>query len=213
MGSRESGLAVLAKLPVDSVMGGVKFRDVVSLEAVGGARAFEGLVGVARDEDVNGRLGATDAAPPSVVLRDLSALESGLGGRTLLVPKVDVRETEGRLFSSVGAPSSAAFAAGLRTEEGTGRVGGLLMVLPEVREANVLGLVGVEEVAGVRALVLSLDVFVVGFLGSSLVDPGRTGGLPPVVLRSIVMVHMWIRLPYTCGTVYSDLVCAWLCIA
>ncbi len=195
MVSRESGLVVLAELLVDSVVGDLMFRDAVILEAVGGARAFEGLVGVARDEVVHGRLGATEAAPPSGVLRDLSALESGLGGRALLVPKVDVPEVDGRLFSSAGVPSLGAFPAGLRIEEGTGRVGGLLIVLPEVREANVLGLVGVEEVVGVRVLVLSLDVVVAGF-GSSAVDPGLTGGLPPVVPRSMLIAHMRTRFPY-----------------
>ena len=134
-------------------------------------------------EDVveDGRFGGTEAAAPSVVLLVLSVLGSAFGVRDVFVPMVDVRG--GRLFSS---PSSLLFPAGFRDDEGTGRVGGLLIVLPVVREDNAAVLLPVGD-AGVLVPVLNLDEAVVGFFESS--SAGFAGGFPPGVVRRSMFSH------------------------
>lgn len=124
--------------------------------------AFEARVavelGVEVRVDTGGRLGATEPAlPPEVVRRVLSwAPEAALSGRAVLELAVAVAGAGaefrgGRLFSPP-APSllvpAPALVAGFRAEAVTGRVGGLLMVLPEVRWEMALGRLDVDD-AGV----------------------------------------------------------------
>lgn len=175
---------------VNSVVGDLMSRVVLGLEDDVDVRDFDGLIGVVRDV-VDGRLGGAAATdPPNVVRRVLSAVLSGLDVREVLPPTVDVRD-DGLLFStpSFAIVSVLLVPAGLRTDEVTGRVGGLLMVLPDVRDASVLGRVGVD---GVGVLVLETGFVVVvdgGFLDSS-VESGRAGGrAAPVVRLSILIDH------------------------
>lgn len=187
--SLDKGLVALPELLVDADVGDLILDEVVGLEVeVVDVRVFEGLIGVMRDDVVAvvGRLGGADAALPKVVRRVLSVLGSVLDARELAVPKVDV--LAGRLFSSPSAvaPSSLLLPAGFLTDEVVGLVGGLEMVLPDVREDSVL----VRPVVGVVAVleeVLSLEDAVVGFLESSVV--GFAGAFAPVVLLSILRLH------------------------
>jgi hypothetical protein len=148
-------------------------------------RAFGGLIGVIREDVVVGRLGGADAAAPRVVRLVLSVLGSGLDVREVAVPTVGV--LAGRLFSSpsVVVPSSPPFPAVFLIAEVTGLVGGLLIVVPAVREDNAL----VREVVGDAVfleVVPSLDEVVVVFFESSV--GGFAGGFAPgVVLLSILL--------------------------
>ena len=183
--SLESGLAELAGLLVDSLAGDLTPREVGVLdlepETIG---VFRGLVGVAREDVVGGLLGGKEAVPPKVARLVLSVLGSGLDVRDALVPMVVV--LGGRLYSSPSAEateaaSSMPLPAGLRADEVTGRAGGLLTVLPDVRDANALGLLVAGD-TGVLVFVVSLEAAVVGFFASS-VDPGLARGFAPVVFR------------------------------
>jgi len=144
-------------------------EDVGLLAAdVSGVRDMVGLAVPGRVE-VNCRLGAAEAVvPPVAVLLALSALASGRVVREAGGPTAAV--LGGRLFSSppravLDAPSST-LAPGFLFGPGTGRVGGLLIVLPLVRDVSVFGLL-VVVAAGVREVVLFLVGAVPGFLGSS----------------------------------------------
>lgn len=119
--------------------------------------------------------------------------------RELPVLIVDILDEEGRLFSMslVVALSWALLPAGLRTADETGRVGALLMVLPGVREANVLGFAGADEVIGVRLLTLALDEVVDDFFGSSLEDFSDVGR------RFMVMVVVLMLLLFFGSSSYD----------
>lgn len=138
------------------------------------ARLLVGLAVFVREERVEGRLaGAVEDAPPTVVRLVLSELGSVRAVLELVVvpPRVVVLD-EGRLFSSAAAAvASSLLPAGLRVEEVVdGRVGGLLIVLPEVREDRVLARaveVEVEGEAGLREAVLVREEVVDGFFVSS----------------------------------------------
>ena len=158
-------------------MGDFKLEDVVGLDVwVVDVRVLDGLIGVIREDVVVvGRFGGADAAVPNVVRRALSALGSVLAVREVAVPIVDV--LVGGLFSS---PSSPLFPAGFLAEDVTGLVGGLLIVLPAVREDSALGRDVVGD-ATFREAVPSRDELAVGFLGSSVA--GFPGGFAPVVVR------------------------------
>lgn len=186
MVSREMGRATLAVLLLLSLFGDLADAAVVGREAVEvGVRLLVGLAVLVREERVDGRLGGADVvAPPSVVRLVLSALGSVRVVFGLAPPRVGVVRDDGRLFSSPAAdvPSSL-LPAGLRSEEdAVGRVGGLLMVLPAVREERVLGRV-VEGEVGVRAVVPMREDAAVGFLASSALAGGFA---PGAVRRSIV---------------------------
>jgi len=167
--SRRTGLAALPELLVDSLVG-----DLTSL-------AFDGLevlVLIALSEpvraDIEGRFGGTEVPPlPNVVRLALSAPTSGLVVRGASVPVVGT--LEGRLFSSPAcdATVSTLLPAAFRADAVTGRVGGLLMVLPVVREAKVLGLLLAIDAVGVWTLLLSLDEVEGAFLVLSV-----EGGFP-----------------------------------
>jgi hypothetical protein len=164
-------------------VGDLIWRVVLALVDVVGVLVFGGLIGVMREEVVAvGRLGGAEDVAPKVVRRPFSVAVSERVERVLLdAPKAVVRE-EGRLFSS---PSVVE--VGLRVEAVVGRVGGLEMVLPDVREAIVLVRVGVEVEVGVLLPALRRDVVEAGFFASS----GRAGGRPPaVVRRSIAEFHV-----------------------
>lgn len=196
MVSRESGRVTLPELLVDAEVGDFKLVDVAGLEIeVVVVRAFDGLMGVMREDVVVvGFFGGADAVPPKVVRLDVSALGCVLAVRKLVAPTVKV--LAGRLFSLPSAivPSSLPLPAAFLTEEVTGLVGGLLMVLPAVRDDSAL----VREVVGdegVLAAVLSLEEAVVAFFGSSV--GGFAGGLAPVpVLLSILLSR---GLHHRCG--------------
>lgn len=160
----------LPELAMDSLDCDLRPCEDVGLPAadVSGVRDLVGLAVPGRVE-VNGRLGAAEAVvPPGAVLLVLSALASGRVVREAGGPTAAV--LDGRSFSSppravLDAPSSA-LAPGFLFELGTGRVGGLLIVLPLVRDVSVFGLLGVVA-AGVREVVVFLAGAVPGFLGSS----------------------------------------------
>ena len=168
--SLDNGRAALPELTVEVGVVDLMLWDVVGLDAedveVEG-RAFGGLIGVIREDAVVGLLGGAEAAPPNVVRLLLSVLGSGLGVRELVVPTVGV--LTGRLFSSpcAGTPSSLPLPAGFLTDEVTGRVGGLLMVLPAVREDTALVREDVGDATVLEAVSLE-DVVVLGFFGSSV---------------------------------------------
>lgn len=109
-----------------------------------------------------------------------------------LVGVVAVREAaeEGRLggtevVEAADAASSLPLAAGLRAEDVTGRVGGLLIVLPFVRDANALVRVDVGDASGLVFVVSLVEEAAVGFLASSVLAGGFA---PAAVLLSIIRV-------------------------
>lgn len=192
MVSWDSGRAVLDAILAASAVGDLISRDVLGLVDVAEVRDFDGLVGVVRDDVVDGRFGGADATePPNVVRRVLSVVVSGFAVREVLVPIVDVR-ADGLLFSTPSFATASALLlvpAGFRTDDVTGRVGGLLIVLPDVRDAIVLVRVGVD-VVGVLVLELGFVVLVAGGFLDSSVDPGRADGrVAPVVRLSILVAH------------------------
>jgi hypothetical protein len=172
-------------------VGDLIWRVVLALVDVVGVLVFGGLIGVMREEVVAvGRLGGAEDVAPKVVRRPFSVAVSERVERVLLdAPKAVVRE-EGRLFSS----PSVVVVVGLRVEDVVGRVGGLEMVLPDVREVNVLVRVGVEADVSVLLPALRRDVVETGFFASS--DPGRPARPVAVVRRSMVDVHVqtWLSI-------------------
>lgn len=162
--SLDKGRVVLAVLRDATLSGGVTSSvDVVdtvarddgragSVEDVAGRGRVEGLAGVlavlARDDRVEGLLGGAEAAVllPNVVRRVVAAvfsrLDPGLAVLELKEEAVGVLALDKRLFSSLDAASSAGFAVvvvvGFRTAEETGRVGGLVMVVPFARAERAL---------------------------------------------------------------------------
>ena len=185
--SRDNGRAALAVLLLVSLLGDF-VADVPVVRGVEevGVRRLVGLAVLVRDEEsVEGRLGGAEVvAPPKVVRLVLSALGSVRAVLELVPPRV-VERDEGRLFSSPAAVDVASL-AGLRVEEvAEGRVGGLLMVLPDARDESVLGR-AVEGEVGVRVVVLSREEVVDGFFVSS----AFAGGFAPVAVRlSILPLH------------------------
>lgn len=119
--SCDGGRTTLPVLLVDSVVGDLISRavEVDGFVDVADERAFDGLEGVTLEAEVDaivdGRFGGTEAAPPRVVLRPLSAVTSGLVAREVpLVPIVEVL-TDGLLFSGPSAAEpSPVFPAVLR---------------------------------------------------------------------------------------------------
>ena len=202
--SFDSAVGLLPVLFVDSLVGDLMSRDVVGLELLApDVAVFRGLIGVIREDvDEGGLFGAVEATPPKVVLRVLSMLGSVLDVRELGVPIVEA--LGGRLFSSRSAlvPSSLVLDGAFRSEEVTGRVGGLLIVLPAVRDANALVLLGVGD-AGVLLLVLILEDEVVDFFVSSVA--GLRGGLAPVVVRLSIITHYFVTVPFVTSLLNSRL--------
>ena len=165
--SLDTGRAALPELTVEAEVVDLMLWEVVGLDTEDAdVRAFGGLIGVMREEVVVGLLGGADAAAPNVERLVLSVLGSTLGAREVVVPTVGV--LAGRLFSSpsVVAPSSPPLPTGFLTEEVTGRVGGLLMVLPAVREDNAPVRDAVGDATVLEAA--SRDEAVVGFFASSV---------------------------------------------
>lgn len=165
--SLDTGRAALPELTVEAEVGDLMLWEVVGLDIEDAdVRAFDGLIGVMREEVVVGLLGGADAAAPNVERLVLSVLGSTLGAREVVVPTVGI--LAGRLFSSPSAvaPSSPPLPAGFLTDEVTGRVGGLLMVLPAVREDSAF----VRDVVGDAAVLAaaSREEAVMGFFGSSV---------------------------------------------
>lgn len=179
----------LAALLLVSLFGGDLVLAAVVVRGVDevGVLLLVGLaVFVRDDESVDGRLGgAEEAAPPNVVRLVLSKLGSVLAVLELVPPRVVVRD-EGRLFSSppaIDAPSPV-LPIGLRAEDAAvGRVGGLLMVLPAVRDDNVLGR-EVEGEVGFREVVVGREEAADGFLVSS----AFAGGFAPGAVRLSMLV-------------------------
>lgn len=202
MVSRERGRAELAVVLLVSLFGDwVTAAGVVRVVEEVGLRLLVGLAVLVRGvERVEGRLGGTEVdAPPNVVRLVLSELGSGRAVLEPVPPRVVVRD-KGRLFSSPAAAvdgASSVLVAGLRWEDvAGGRVGGLLMVLPEVlpevREERVVGRTAegdaveraVEDDAGVRVVVLKRDDAVEGFFASS----AFAGAFAPGVLLCLSML-------------------------
>lgn len=219
MVSRDIGRAALDVLLLVSPLG-----DLVVAAAVGrdvldvGVRLLVGLDAFVRDEDrVEGRFaGAAAVVPPSVVRLVLSELGSGRAVLELVPPRVVVLD-EGRLFSSpVAVVDSSPLPAGLRAEDVVGgRVGGLLIVLPEVRDDMVLWR-AVEGDAGVRDVVLVREEVAEGFLASS----AFAGAFAPgVVLLSMFAVsqlftpqllvsrRQWAVISWTNSTIFCVIIC------
>lgn len=114
------------------------------------------LVALDRDESVVGLLGGAEAAllPPNVVRRVVvaafSVRDSGLAVLELKELVVGVVALANRLFSSFGAASLSDSVVVLRTVEDTGRVGGLVIVVPLARDDNALVRLVVEGDVVVR---------------------------------------------------------------
>ena len=183
MTSRETGLAALVVLLEESLLAGdLGTAVVLGRDEAVGVRLLVGLPAVVR-EAVAGRLAGADVvAPPMVVRLDLSAMGSGLGVRDVADgPTADERE-EGRRFSSaVALSASLLFLAGvLRVADvdGAGRVGGLLMVLPDARDDKVGRVREGEGVLREDVVVLMREEVVVLFFASSLFVGGFA---PPIV--------------------------------
>lgn len=145
-------------------------------------------------ELIDGRFGGTDAALAPIVVRLVfSWAESWRPIRELAVPMVDIRD--GLLFSSRAPdatvpPSSLPRAPGfLAAAAVTGRVGGLLMVLPDVRADSALVLPGVGATGALE--VLARDEVVAGFLCSAAC------GFAPVAIRLSILQHGATRLDST----------------
>ena len=191
--SLDSGRVALPELLVE--VGDCMILEVTSLDVeVAEVRAFGGLIGVIREAVVVGRFGGADAAAPRVVRLVLSVLGSGFDVREVAAPTVGV--LAGRLFSSPSAvaPSAAPFPIGFLVEEVTGRVGGLLMVLPPVRVDSAL----VRDVVGdavALAAVPGLVELVVAFFGSSV--GSFAGGFAPGVVRLSILLLPGSRHRYS----------------
>lgn len=190
MVSLEKGLAALVVLLLESLLGDFALAAGVVREVVvvGVLLLLVGLPALGRDEEgPDDRFGgADDAVLPRIVRLVLSAVGSVRAVLELVPPRVVVRD-DGRLFSSPAADgTSSLLLAGFRVAGvAEGRVGGLLMVLPEVREERVPAR-AVEVLAGdvgVREVVPSREDVVDGFLVSSLF----AGVFAPGVVRRSMM--------------------------
>ena len=174
-----TGLVTVPALLVDLPVG--DFMGVAALEP----RILVGLAVLVRG-GACGRFGGTElAAPPTVVRLVRSVAGSILAVRELAVPMVDMRA--GLLFSAPAFEVTAApsLLAGFRAAVAVGRVGGLLMVLPLVRDDRPLVLPFDAGAVGVRELLI--------FFASSVVNGFRlpaADGTAPVVVRLSMLIFV-----------------------
>jgi len=178
--SRNSGLLVDSALPTESADEGDRTaRVVLKVDVEARCLAGLGVVGVRAVLEPGLRGGAEVDEPPSVLRLFLSTIGLFLLDRMPVVLATAVRA--GFLFSlRFVLPSSVLRPTALRAAEDVGRVGGLLIRLPDARDDNALVLLSIGEAVAAFAVLLVRDTpFANLFTFSVLV----AAGFAPAMLR------------------------------